>query len=103
MFALRNKGGKDAVSALGEGFGSQSALLKHEIAYVLGQMQDAEAVSTLRSVQKPPRHSISTTHLVTTATVGMYVLLAMPHGIMYVPGQMQDAEAVSTLCLHSHL
>ena len=50
MFALRNKGGKDAVNALGEGFGSQSALLKHEIAYVLGQMQDAEAVTTLRCV-----------------------------------------------------
>ncbi|KAA6425385.1 MAG: deoxyhypusine hydroxylase [Trebouxia sp. A1-2] len=50
MFALRNKGGQEAVSALGEAFGSQSALLKHEVAYVLGQMQDALAVSTLRHV-----------------------------------------------------
>ncbi len=48
MFGLRNKGGKEAVTALGEAFASQSALLKHEVAYVLGQMQDAEAVSTLR-------------------------------------------------------
>lgn len=48
MFALRNKGGTEAVSALGEAFQSGSALLKHEVAYVLGQMQDAEAVSTLR-------------------------------------------------------
>lgn len=48
MFALRNKGGKEAVTALGEAFGSQTALLKHEVAYVLGQMQDAGAVSTLR-------------------------------------------------------
>ena len=48
MFALRNKGGRPAVHALGEAFASQSALLKHEVAYVLGQMQDAEAVSTLR-------------------------------------------------------
>lgn len=50
MFALRNKGGTEAVSALGEAFQSGSALLKHEVAYVLGQMQDAEAVSTLRHV-----------------------------------------------------
>lgn len=48
MFALRNKGGRQAVTALGEAFASQSALLKHEVAYVLGQMQDAEGVSTLR-------------------------------------------------------
>ena len=48
MFALRNKGGQEAVTALGEAFGSQSALLKHEVAYVLGQMQDAGAVTTLR-------------------------------------------------------
>lgn len=48
MFALRNKGGREAVAALGEAFSSQSALLKHEVAYVLGQMQDAEAVVTLR-------------------------------------------------------
>ncbi|DBB09843.1 hypothetical protein WJX82_010128 [Trebouxia sp. C0006] len=50
MFALRNKGGQEAVTALGEAFGSQSALLKHEVAYVLGQMQDAGAVTTLRHV-----------------------------------------------------
>ena len=48
MFALRNKGGPDCVEALGDAFASESALLKHEVAYVLGQMQDANAVNTLR-------------------------------------------------------
>ncbi|KAL3157850.1 hypothetical protein ABBQ32_012264 [Trebouxia sp. C0010 RCD-2024] len=52
MFALRNKGGREAVKALGEAFSSKSALLKHEVAYVLGQMQDAAAVITLRHVLK---------------------------------------------------
>ena len=56
MFALRNKGGKEAVSALGEAFLSGSALLKHEVAYVLGQMQDAEAVTTLRLPSRPVCH-----------------------------------------------
>ena len=48
MFALRNKGGQEAVAALVEGFASKSALLKHELAYVLGQMQNTQAVSVLR-------------------------------------------------------
>ncbi len=47
LFALRNMGGKDAVEALAAAFESDSALLKHEIAYVMGQMQDSHAVPHL--------------------------------------------------------
>ena len=43
VFALRNIGGEESVDALAAAFGSASALLKHEIAYVLGQMQDDHA------------------------------------------------------------
>jgi len=50
MFALRNRGGDEAVDALTASFVSESALLKHEVAYVLGQMQDARAVEKLREV-----------------------------------------------------
>ncbi|PSC73096.1 deoxyhypusine hydroxylase [Micractinium conductrix] len=51
MFALRNRGGSEAVQALGSSFTSaRSALLKHEVAYVLGQMQDALAFATLKRV-----------------------------------------------------
>ena len=49
LFALRNVGGKDAVDSLAAAFDSSSALLKHEIAYVLGQMQDDHAVPHLIS------------------------------------------------------
>ena len=49
LFALRNIGGRDAVDALSAAFDSSSALLKHEIAYVLGQMQDDNAVPCLIS------------------------------------------------------
>ena len=45
LFALRNVGGPDALDALAAAFSSDSALLKHEIAYVMGQMQDSYAVS----------------------------------------------------------
>ena len=47
LFALRNIGGVEAIDALAGGFKSKSALLKHEIAYVMGQMQDSYAVPCL--------------------------------------------------------
>ncbi len=50
VFALRNVGGADAVEALGEAFQDSSALLRHEIAYVMGQMGDAHALPILTEV-----------------------------------------------------
>lgn len=47
LFALRGIGGKESVEALAAAFVSKSALLKHEIAYVMGQMQDNRAVPFL--------------------------------------------------------
>ena len=47
LFALRNIGGNDSVDALARAFNSNSALLKHEIAYVLGQMQNSHALPCL--------------------------------------------------------
>ena len=48
MFALRNCGGREAVLALVSGFRDSSTLFKHEIAYILGQMQDESAIDGLR-------------------------------------------------------
>ena len=48
MFALRNCGGTEAVLALASGFADRSALFKHELAYILGQMQDSNAVPALK-------------------------------------------------------
>ncbi|NXT29496.1 DOHH hydroxylase, partial [Syrrhaptes paradoxus] len=47
MFALRNLGGQAAVLALADGLRSGSALFRHEIGYVLGQMQDEACVPQL--------------------------------------------------------
>ena len=47
LFALRNIGCRDSVEALSAAFSSPSALLKHEIAYVLGQMQNPLAIPSL--------------------------------------------------------
>ncbi|XP_011028773.1 PREDICTED: deoxyhypusine hydroxylase [Populus euphratica] len=47
LFALRNRGGDEAVSAIVDSFAASSALLKHEVAYVLGQLQNKVASAAL--------------------------------------------------------
>lgn len=50
LFTLKNLGGQDAIRNISKGFSDPSALLKHECAYCLGQMQDASAIDTLIGV-----------------------------------------------------
>jgi deoxyhypusine monooxygenase len=55
MFGLRNEGSDDAVRALGEALvqykaDTTSALFKHEVAYVLGQIQSPVSVPYLREL-----------------------------------------------------
>nr|NVI76139.1 nero [Cucujiformia] len=48
MFSLRNIGSENAVTILGEALKCGSALFKHEIAFVLGQMQHKGSVPYLK-------------------------------------------------------
>lgn len=50
LFTLRNVGGKTSIDFISSCFSDPSALLKHELAYCLGQMQDVYAISTLKKV-----------------------------------------------------
>ena len=52
LFTLRNLGGSKAVEGISRCFSDSSALLKHELAYCLGQMQDKSAIPTLTAVLK---------------------------------------------------
>ncbi|XP_010861952.1 PREDICTED: deoxyhypusine hydroxylase isoform X2 [Bison bison bison] len=54
MFALRDAGGKEAALALAEGLRCGSALFRHEIGYVLGQMQHEAAVPQLAAALAQP-------------------------------------------------
>ncbi|CAF0779562.1 unnamed protein product [Adineta ricciae] len=47
MFALRNIGTDEAVLAICEGFRASSALFRHEIAFVLGQLQSVCSIPAL--------------------------------------------------------
>jgi deoxyhypusine monooxygenase len=50
LFGLRNHGGDEAMSAIIESLHAQSALLRHEVAYVLGQLQNKTASDALSDV-----------------------------------------------------
>ncbi|BFG43020.1 hypothetical protein CerSpe_292940 [Prunus speciosa] len=50
LFALRNNSGDEAVSAIVDSLGSKSALLRHEVAYVLGQLQNKDASAALSNI-----------------------------------------------------
>ena len=62
MFALRNIGTDDAVRALCDGLADDSALFKHEIAFVLGQMQNADSTLSLKKVWLLSPHLLPHTH-----------------------------------------
>lgn len=50
LFTLKNIGGKQAIDWIAKAFDDESALLKHEVAYCLGQLQDPAAVPILVKV-----------------------------------------------------
>lgn len=52
LFALRNRGGDAAVTAIIHSLRAGSALLRHEVAYVLGQLQNKDASAALAEVLK---------------------------------------------------
>lgn len=50
LFTLKNIGGDQAVKEICACFNDDSALLKHELAYCLGQMQNTTAIPKLTEV-----------------------------------------------------
>ena len=55
MFSLRDMGTNEACLALCDGFKSDCALFKHEIAFVLGQMMNSTAIPSLIKVLEDKR------------------------------------------------
>ncbi|NWI18280.1 DOHH hydroxylase, partial [Crypturellus soui] len=62
LFTLRGLGGGAAVRWISRGFGDSSALLKHELAYCLGQMREPAAIPVLLRVLQDPRQEPMVRH-----------------------------------------
>ncbi len=62
VFALRNTGGDAAIDALAAAFADDSALLRHELAYVMGQMGDTHAIPVLTERLSDPEEHVMVRH-----------------------------------------
>ncbi|XP_047231885.1 deoxyhypusine hydroxylase isoform X2 [Girardinichthys multiradiatus] len=62
LFTLRNLGGAEAIEWISKAFTDDSALLKHELAYCLGQMQDRRAIPVLTTVLKDTKQEPMVRH-----------------------------------------
>ncbi|XP_077463607.1 deoxyhypusine hydroxylase-like [Stigmatopora argus] len=62
LFTLKNLGGAEAVEWISKAFVDDSALLKHELAYCLGQMQDTRAIPVLGAVLADTRQDPMVRH-----------------------------------------
>merc|ERR1739848_125078 len=62
MFSLRDKATDEAVLALCDCFDDDSALFKHEVAFVLGQMGRRKAAPRLRQVLSDKNENIMVRH-----------------------------------------
>ncbi|CAK6445647.1 unnamed protein product [Pipistrellus nathusii] len=62
LFTLRGLGGPDAIAWISRAFSDDSALLKHELAYCLGQMQDRRAIPVLVDVLRDARQEPMVRH-----------------------------------------
>lgn len=62
LFTLRSLGGHDSIDLIAQTFQDESALLKHELAYCLGQMQDKYAIPVLIDVLKDSKQEPMVRH-----------------------------------------
>ncbi|EAU85962.1 deoxyhypusine hydroxylase [Coprinopsis cinerea okayama7 len=79
MFALRNIGTAEAVDALASGFADDSALFKHEIAFIFGQMLSPHSVPALLQVLQNASESDMVRHEAAEALGGIATPEVLPH------------------------
>ncbi|KAJ8595252.1 ARM repeat-containing protein [Rhizopogon salebrosus TDB-379] len=79
MFALRNIGTPAAVNALAAGFSDDSALFKHEIAFVFGQLLSTHSVPSLLKVLQDTSESDMVRHEAAEALGGIATPDVLPH------------------------
>ncbi|KAI0004575.1 deoxyhypusine hydroxylase [Russula compacta] len=89
MFALRNIGSPEAVDALAAGFYDDSALFKHEIAFIFGQLLSPHAVPALLRVLQNPQESDMVRHEAAEALGG----IATPEVFPYLKEYMTREDA----------
>ncbi|TFY83859.1 hypothetical protein EWM64_g149 [Hericium alpestre] len=86
MFALRNIGTAEAVDALASGFADDSALFKHEIAFVFGQLLSPHSVPSLLKVLQDAQETDMVRHEAAEALGGIATPEVLPYLKEYLTG-----------------
>jgi len=96
MFSLRDRGDTESVLALAEGLSDKSALFRHEIAYVMGQLQHPAAVKSLSKTLNNNSENPMVRHEAAEA-IGS---IATEDSLPLLSGYLQDkADVVRESCL----
>lgn len=91
LFTLRGLGGPDAITWISRAFDDDSALLKHELAYCLGQMQDARAIPALVAVLRDSNQEPMVRHEAGEWPVGLWTETPEPTSQAYPPPLFQSS------------
>ena len=62
LFTLKNIGGQQCIDWIAKAFCDESALMKQEVAYYLGQLQDPLAIPILTQVLSDPARELMVRH-----------------------------------------
>ena len=74
LFTLKNIGGCKAIDQIVQTFGDKSALLKHELAYCLGQMKNPYAIPALKTLLEDPSQEVVVRHEAGNISFVLYTL-----------------------------
>lgn len=91
LFTLKNLGGAEAIQQISQCFGDQSALLKHELAYCLGQMQDPTAVPYLTKVLEDKTQEPMVRHEAGAYVCHLFLISFQIMNILYISGEALGA------------
>ncbi|KAG9018094.1 deoxyhypusine hydroxylase [Tulasnella sp. 427] len=94
MFALRNIGSSEAIDALADGFGDDSALFKHEIAFVFGQLSHPHSIPSLIKVLQDSNEAEMVRHEAAEALGGIAEAEDGQGNNVYIDGKKVDVVQV---------
>eukprot|EP00088_Acartia_fossae_P029633 TRINITY_DN3051_c0_g1_i1.p1 TRINITY_DN3051_c0_g1~~TRINITY_DN3051_c0_g1_i1.p1 ORF type:complete len:299 (-),score=77.71 TRINITY_DN3051_c0_g1_i1:200-1096(-) len=83
LFTLKNIGGQESIDWIAKAFEDESALLKHEVAYCLGQLQDVAAIPILVKVLQDASREAIVRHEAAEALGALGTQEVMPILVQY--------------------
>lgn len=98
LFSLRNMPTDESVYAISKVFTTSSVLLKHELAYVLGQMQNRTALPILEEILKDESEDEIVRHEAAEAIATFGDVLYEPLLRKYASVEVSKSRAVSETC-----